>query len=163
MTDGACILAHFSDQEKLIPAAAKLTADETISRWDAVDGHVQMVAWTADSKSARKVMSELAGVDQVITYESSAVARMVAPQDASRSYAYIFLEIEPSKLDQVAESLGAIPEIVTSVPARGGCDFIALVAGETFSRVDAVIRDRIRSLDGILRLKQNRIIDLKQL
>lgn len=163
MSTGACILAHFVDPEKLIPAAAKLTADDAITRWDAVDGHVQLVAWAADVKSARTTITGLAGVDQVTAYESSSIANMTAPQDGSRCYAYLFFEVESSKLDMVARALTEIPEIIATAPARGGCDFIALVAGESFSQVDSVIRDRVRPLDGVLRLKQNRIIDLKQL
>ena len=163
MSTGACILAHFTDPEKLIPAAAKLTADDAITRWDAVDGHVQLVAWAADVKSARTAIAGLAGVDQVTAYESPSIANMAAPQDTSQCYAYVFLEVEESKLDAVAASLKEIPEIIATVPARGGCDLIALVAGDSFSQVDGAIRDRVRPLDGVLRLKQNRIIDLKQL
>src|SRR5512138_2639378 len=142
MSSGACILAHFADQEKLVPAAAKLTADEAITRWDAVDGHVHVVAWTDDAKSARNAMNGLAGVDEIIAYESSSIAKMIAPLDPARSYAYIFLEIEETKRDQVTKALGDIPDVVAFAPARGGCDLIALAAGETFSRVDSVIRDR---------------------
>jgi len=161
MSNGACILAHFADQEKLILAAAKLSADETISRWDAVDGHVHVVAWSADLNAARGSIATLDGIDQVTAYETTTPT--AAPADPSRCYAYVFAEIEEAKRKQVTMALAEIPEIISYTPARGGCDIIALVGGETFSLVDAVIRDRIRPLNGILRLKHNRIIDLKQL
>lgn len=163
MSNGACILAHFADQEKLIPAAAKLSADSAITRWDAVDGHVHVVAWSADSKKARESIAGLNGVDQVTAFEITQPA-LAAPQlDRSLCYAYAFVEIEKSKIDSVSRALAEIPEVISCSSARGGCDLIAIVGGETFSRVDAVIRDRIQPLNGVLRLKQNRIIDLKQL
>ena len=163
MSNGACILAHFADQEKLILAATKLSADRAISRWDAVDGHVHLVAWSSDVKSARGSIAKLDGVDQVTAYETAQATAATAPLDPSRCYAYVFVEAEEAKRIQVGKALSEIPEIVSCTAARGGCDIIAIVSGETFSQVDAVIRDRIRPLDGVLRLKHNRIIDLKQL
>jgi len=163
MSNGACILAHFADQEKLTAAATKLSTDKAISRWDAVDGHVHLVAWSSDAKVARGSITKLDGVDQVTAYETAQATTATTPLDPSRCYAYVFVETEEAKRSQVAKALGEVPEIVTCTTARGGCDIIAIVSGETFSHVDAVIRDRIRPLDGILRLKHNRIIDLKQL
>ncbi len=162
MSNGACILAHFADQEKLVPAAAKLAGDKTITRWDAVDGHVHLVAWSTDGKAARGSISALDGVDRVTVYETTPAA-VTVPADSTRCFAYVFVETESAKRDQVINALGQISEIVSSTAASGGCDVIALVGSETFSHVDAIVRDRIRPLDGVIRLKHNRIIDLRQL
>jgi DNA-binding Lrp family transcriptional regulator len=162
MSNGACILAHFADREKLIPAAAKLAEDRAVTRWDAVDGHVHLVAWSSDMNAARGAVTALDGVDRVTAYETTPAA-VTVPADSTQCFAYVFVETETAKRDQVIKSLGQITEIVSTIAASGGCDIIALVGGETFSRVDAVVRDRIRPLDGVLRLKHNRIIDLRQL
>ncbi|PWB73907.1 hypothetical protein C3F09_04610 [candidate division GN15 bacterium] len=162
MSKGACILAHFADQEKLIPAAAKLSADRAISHWDAVDGHVHLVAWTSEPQAARDSIGTLEGVDRVTAYETAQPSSPIAP-DPALCHAYVFIEAENAKRDQLMKALAGISGVTSVTAARGGCDLIALVSGETFSRVDVVIRDRIRSLDGVLRLKHNRIIDLKQL
>lgn len=162
MSSGACILAHFADQEKLVSAAAKLSADKSITRWDAVDGHVQLVAWSPNSTLARESIARLDGVDQVTALEITPPI-VPAQLDHSQCFAYVFIEIDKSKTATVSTALAGIPEVVSSSPARGGCDLVVLVGAETFSRVDRVIREQIRPLDGVLRLKQNRIIDLKQL
>jgi DNA-binding Lrp family transcriptional regulator len=83
--------------------------------------------------------------------------------DPSLCYAYVFIETEKAKLNSVKKALENIDQVVFCSHTDGGCDLVAVIKGENFSEVDRVIAGKIRVLDGILRLKHNRIIDLKQL
>jgi DNA-binding Lrp family transcriptional regulator len=83
--------------------------------------------------------------------------------DPAMAQAYLFLEVEITKLYKVRTRLTAMPEVLFCSTTRGGCDLVALVTGGTFDAIDHIINDKIRMLDGVLRLKQNYVIELTKL
>lgn len=163
MSNGAFILAHFANQDSLIPAAQKLTGDKSVTRWDAVDGHVNLVVKTGDAGSAGVAIKAIPGVDRMFKYDIQQDFGNGATLDPALCHAYVFIETENGKRDQVCKALQAQDDVLACSATQGGCDLVAIVKGATFTAVDRTVEEKIRLLDGVLRLKHNRIIDLQQL
>ena len=163
MSNGAYILAHFANQESLIPAAKKLTGDKSVARWDAVDGHVNLVVKAGDSDGASAAVKALTGVDRTLRYDIQQDFGNGATLDPALCHAYVFIETENGKREQICKALQARDDVLSCSATQGGCDLVAIVKGPTFTAVDRTVEEEIRPLDGVLRLKHNRIIDLQQL
>jgi DNA-binding Lrp family transcriptional regulator len=164
MTVGSYVLARFSDPEKLLPAIRTVQACVPVQRWHAVDGHVHLVMKVAAPAAALPdQIKRLDGLDRLLTYEIMLDAELNTQIDPAMAQAYLFLEVEITKLDKVRTRLTAMPEVLFCSTTRGGCDLVALVSGGTFDAIDHIINDKIRMLDGVLRLKQNYVIELTKL
>jgi DNA-binding Lrp family transcriptional regulator len=164
MTVGSYVLARFSDPEKLLPAMHTIQSCEPVLRWHAVDGHVQLVMKVATSAAALpESLKRLEGVDKMLTYDILLDMEDDTQIDPAMAHAYLFLEVEITRLDKVRAALAAMPEVLFCSTTRGGCDLVAIVTGGNFDAVEHVINDKIRMLDGVLRLKQNYVIELTKL
>lgn len=164
MSVGAYVLARFSDPEKLLPAMKQVQACDPVERWSAVDGHVHLVMKVkASSAALPEPIRKLDGVDQLMSYDILLDEERNKVIDPAIAHAYVFLEVEHTKLDAMRNQLQKMPEVLFCTTTRGGCDLVALVTGATFDAVDHVIENNIRMLDGVLRLKRNYVIELTQL
>jgi DNA-binding Lrp family transcriptional regulator len=160
----AFVLAKFADSEKLIPAIDRLQHCPPVKRWDAVDGHVQLVLRVDGSASALPDdVARLSSVAQLTAYDIVNVDdRMVSPE-SEETKAYLFIDADPARRDAIMNTVRALPETVCCTSVKGGCDLVAMVKGETISALERTIDEKIRPMDGVLRLKHNHVIDLKQL
>jgi len=163
MSSGAYLLAHVASQEDLIPAAKQLSEIESVTRWDAVDGHVNIILKTSNIAEVKAALESVSGIDQTLAYNITGESGQDVTLDPSLCHAYLFIETEGAKRESIAKTLKSMTEVVSITSTSGGCDFVVVIKGATFSAVDHVINDYIRPLDGVIRLKHNRIIDLKQL
>jgi DNA-binding Lrp family transcriptional regulator len=161
MSAGLYLLARFSDHEKLLPAAKLLEGAKTVARWDAVDGHVHLVV-RARSTAPLDSLKSLGGLEQSARFDISKDNDSGESFDPSLAHAYVFVETEPDKRDAVCQAVTALPEILFCSTTTGGCDLVAVIRGPRFSAIDSTIADKIRPLDGVVRLKHDRIIDLRQ-
>jgi DNA-binding Lrp family transcriptional regulator len=160
MSAGCYVLARFSDLEKLSLAAQELQSNDDVARWDAVEGHVQLVMnlRTPVSGIPSKIMT-MPGVSDLFVYEILTAAE-AKERDASLLYAYVFIEIEKGKRTLVSAALKAAPEVFLVDETEGGCDLVVLVEGNNFEALDRFVNEEINSIEGILRIKYNRVIDL---
>ncbi len=163
MNLGAYCLARFTDPERLIPVATSLAQSDSIAHWDAVDGHVQLVFRTKGNTQVGADLLGIDGIDEVMRYEIVDDGEVGEPYSPELSYAYVFIETEPSKRDSVRALMTAIEDILWSSVTKGGCDIVAVVKGKSFDAVERIVGQKIRILDGVVRMKHDRIIDLKQL
>ncbi|MEW6051161.1 MAG: Lrp/AsnC ligand binding domain-containing protein [Candidatus Zixiibacteriota bacterium] len=162
MSAGAYLLARFTDPEQLLPAVKLLDSLQPIIRWDAVDGHVHLVIKTKPAATPDAIKS-LIGLDELLRYDIVDNGDTGAIFDPSLSYAYVFIEAEACRRESVRESIAALSETHFCSATTGGCDVVAVIRGPRFSAVENTIAEKIRSLEGVLRLKHDRIIDLRQL
>lgn len=161
MSAGAYLLARFSDPEKLLPAAKLLQSADTVARWDAVDGHVHLVVRTHSAAPADSLRS-LGGLEQLARFDITKDNDSGETFDPTLAHAYLFVETEPDKRETVAKAVTALPEVLFCSTTTGGCDLVAVIRGPRFSAIDNIIAEKIRPLDGVLRVKHDRIIDLRQ-
>ena len=163
MSPGALLLARLSDPEKLVPAAEVLEHSEIVECWNAVDGHVDLVAKLTSSPTALlQQMRGLGGITDLNVIELSDETGTFLCSSAL-CYSFAFLEVEPGKVKSIRERLAAIPEVVFCSLKNDSTEIIAAVSGSTFQSVDRIVNEQVRPIDGVLRLKQDRVINLKQI
>jgi DNA-binding Lrp family transcriptional regulator len=157
-------LANISDHERLIPAIEGISTLPGVQSWHAVDGHVNLIVEIeGDTVSMLEHLTAAAGHVPVTLCEVLAENGGIAPLSSDFCHAWVFLDVEGAKVDAVRRQLTESKAVLKTLVARGGCDLIALVEGASFSAIDRLITEDIRPLDGILRLKYNRIINLTTL
>lgn len=163
MTSGAFVLAHFMQPDKLLPVAEHLTRLQPPVTWEAVDGHVHLVARSTDSSSAiAQTLQQHGGQVEVSTF---AIEAFVAIRNGGDQPArvYAFLEIDPTKRAAVRDLVAGLPSVAQIWTVTGGCDLVALLTGEGFSKLEQIIAEQIRPMDGVLRLKHACVIGLTSL
>jgi hypothetical protein len=164
MNVGAYVLARFSDHEKLIPAIARVQQCEHLRYWSAVDGHVNLVVKLKSYLSSPPdLLKKMEGVKELLPYEIQTDHDAGIEFDPRFCYTYLFIESELAKIKAIFDSLNSMGDIVCSSIVQGGCDIIAVVKGSSFLEINRMVDANIRNLDGILRLKADRVIDLKKL
>jgi len=163
MSTGAYVLVKFEDREKLLPAVASLGDLPEVSKWDAVDGHFDLVLRFKDgSSSALEQIKKLEGFSDLATCELQSDEK--EPEySPDHSYSYLFIDTERYQQKAVQSSLRKIENVASVWQSAGACDLVAVVKGENFDHITRVINNEIRPLDGILRLKQDRIIFLDRM
>ncbi len=163
MSTGALLLARISDPENLVPAAELLEQSDIVECWNAVDGHVDLVAkLSAPPTDLLEELHSLSGEQDLDVIEiSDETGKLLC--NPSLSYSFVFLEVEQDKLAIVRDRLSALPQVSFCSTKHDSSEIIAAVNGTTFQAVDRTVNEQIRPIDGVLRLKQDRVINLKQI
>ena len=162
----AILLLNIPDTERLVPVAAGMTSIKNLVSWQAVDGNANLVALIDGSADPLlDFLHKTAGDISMTMCETTPEANdgslpIVSPDTC---WTWVFADIDQSKKNEIRRRLASLPQIPVSWAARGGCDLVALVSGKTLDEVDRTISREIQPLDGILRLKRNRIINLNAL
>ncbi len=73
---------------------------------------------------------------------------------------YVFLEIEKEKLETIYPTLYVNEQVVSCDCAKGKYDIVLLMQGTSFAEIDRNIQNKIKPLDGVLRIKESPIIKL---
>ena len=164
MSTGAYILVKFNNREKLLPAAETIGSLPDVVKWDAVDGHHDLVIkMNSENPASVKEIRKLDGCGELTSCSLKAAPDSEISLSDEHSYSYLFIETERYQQTTVQSLLDKNDAIVFAAPAAGGCDLIALVKGENFDQIDRVVNLDIRQLDGVLRVKQDRIILLDRM
>ncbi|MCX5814552.1 MAG: response regulator [Proteobacteria bacterium] len=77
-----------------------------------------------------------------------------------RASSYVTLEIEKEKLEAIYPALYFNDQVVNCDYTRGKYDMILLMKGTSFSEIGNTIKNKFKSLDGVLRIKEWPIITL---
>lgn len=163
MSPGALLLARLSDPEHLVPAADVLEHSDIVECWNAVDGHIDLVAkLTAPPAALLEQMRSLADAENLHVVELSDESGTMLCDPASCS-CFAFLEVEQEKLASIRERLATIKEVAFCSSKKDSSEIIAAVSGSSFQSVERIIEEQIRPIDGVLRLKKDRVINLRQI
>lgn len=163
MNASALLLARMSDPESLVPAAKVLERSEIVEWWYAVDGHIDLIAkLRAPSRELLNEIRGFAGMQNVQVFELSDGSGNLLCNPSS-CYSFVFLEVEAERLGTIRKVLADLKEVIFCASRRGASELIAVVSGDSFQSIDRIIDDQLRVIDGVLRLKQDRIINLKQI
>ena len=73
---------------------------------------------------------------------------------------YVFLEIEKEKLENIFPTLYMNDQVVSCDHIKGKYDIVLLMQGASFAEIDRNIQNKIKPLDGVLRIKESPIIKL---
>jgi len=158
------LLARVADHEKLVPAARSLNDLPEVEWWHAVDGHVNLVVYLdGDSNLLLSHLTSKVGSVPVTTCEILSNGLSLPALSTDDCHAWVFVDAEPAHLTSIRRSIEGTSGVLCVLATRGGCDLAALIKGPDSAAIDRTINDLIRPLDGILRLKQNHIINLTSL
>ena len=167
MSTGAFALLRFADTGKLLPAVKVFETSDHVSGWHAVDGHNHLVIKLAStSPEFISVLGGLEGLDALelceLTDDASVEDIGNFTADPEKCYAYLYLEVEKDKQNNIIEFLESdhLPFVMLAVTDR--C-LVAVVEADNFTDVKRVADETVRPLDGMLRVKTDLIIDLMQL
>jgi CheY-like chemotaxis protein len=100
------------------------------------------------------IIEAMASVDDVLS-NGSTKDNTLALRDINRSASsYVFLEIEPEKIEAIYPILYFNDNVVSCDYTKGCFDIVLLVKGTSFSDIDRVINQHFKSLDGVIRVKE---------
>ncbi|MDH4157743.1 MAG: Lrp/AsnC ligand binding domain-containing protein [candidate division Zixibacteria bacterium] len=158
------LLVRLDKREKLLSVAQALDQFSQIIRWDAVDGYYGLVIKaTGNPRELSRHLEKLYGVTELSVCELTQDNETTTDGDDERFRSYVFLETDRGKREQIRRFLGESDNVAFCSPCLGKFDGVAVVHGETFDEVDRFLNEQVRPLDGVLRLKQDRIIHLDRI
>jgi len=116
-----------------------------------------------DNPSSVKNIQKLDGCSELTSCTLETVPDREITLSDEHSYSYLFIDTERYQQSAVQSLLEKNDAVVFSAPATGGCDLVALIKGDNFDQIDRFVNNDIRQLDGVLRVKQDRIIFLDRM
>ena len=162
MSAGAYALLRFADTEKLLPAIELLSAFDSIEQWHAVEGHYHLILRiSSQDPKLETAIASLEGLEfHKLCLASESNGLFTA--DPESMAAYVFVEIDENGRDSAVTALRSAEMSFTCL-AFTECGAIGILQKPTFEEVERIVDDSLRTLDGILRVKRDWIIDLTQL
>lgn len=160
MSAGYYLLVRFDDRSKLPRAIETLDGLKSIQRWDAVDGYFSLVV-KADDLSVLDEISQLEGFSETARCEIKTDNERLS--NDSNAASYLFIETEEHRQNSLQNMLEQHEIIKFVSPIIGDFDLVAIIEAETFDKIDRVVNHELRLLDGVIRIKQDRIIHLDRI
>ena len=164
MAAGSYLLVRFENRQKLLEAIDLLQEFDQITNWNAVDGFFSLVLKIKDD--VKPIIDALTKFDSSFSYSqcnliSDGNKKIELSQELSSSF--LFIEADNNFKDALADSLSSIDSVASLEKTEGSFDLVVIVNGENFDQIDRTVEEKIKTLDGILRFKQDRIIALDKM
>lgn len=154
----------FRSPDQLIPGIQAVSQMPAVAAWHAVDGHFHLVLTLREATDGvRDELAALPGVADLRYCPSERELKGAFTPDPALCHAWLTMEVDAAKREDLEQAIPAIAELSLGALAFGACGCVAALSGDTFEEIDAAIDARLRPLDGVLRIKRERIIDLTQL
>ncbi|NOY87947.1 MAG: Lrp/AsnC family transcriptional regulator, partial [FCB group bacterium] len=161
MNNGAYIIIKFDDHEKLLPALQTLSGNQQVSKWDAVDGYYDLIVKLKEYDSSYiEQLKKIDGATELIDCELINDNEHEGNLSSDFLYSYLFIECDKNEQDSLLSTIEKNEAIVFCSSTSGKYNLIAMAQGKSFDDIDKLIDNNIRTLNGVLRLKQDRIIKL---
>lgn len=164
MAAGSYLLVRFENRQKLLEAIDLIKEFNQITNWNAVDGFFSLVLKIKDD--VKPIIDALTKFDSSFNYSqcnliSDGNKKIELSQELSSSF--LFIEADNNFKDALADSLSSIDSVASLEKTEGSFDLVVIVNGENFDQIDRTVEEKIKTLDGILRFKQDRIIALDKM
>ena len=161
MSQGTYMLASFDSADRLLPAVETILTLSGIVRWHAVEGnHNLVVKLGSGTESTVEKLKKLDGLTDLkicpIRQDNEPTGALAETLPA----VYLLMDVESSRKGSLVTELAELDMVRFCSETSGESDLVALATGESFAEIDGAVRNEIRLLDGVLRLRQYRIIDL---
>jgi DNA-binding Lrp family transcriptional regulator len=164
MITHAYVVARFPDTNSMLPAVEAVKNCPGVLRWDAVEGqHNLVMKVLLDGPELPCAIGTLPGVGHIERFDIETDDEGSAMPDAEACHGYVYLDTEPEARDAVRDAMKADPHVVFCSMTTGECDIVALLRGTSFADLEATIGDRLRAMDGVLRMKHDWVINLSHL
>jgi CheY-like chemotaxis protein len=106
------------------------------------------------------VNSIIGTVDKALGREKGNSESTANANFSKSASSYVFLEIEKEKLESIYPTLYMNDQVVSCDNIKGKYDIVLLMQGASFAEIDRNIQNKIKPLDGVLRIKESPIIKL---
>lgn len=164
MSTGAYAFLLFGDSEHLVPGIETVRKLPALMDWHAVDGHYHLaLTLSSADEDLRKELLAMPGVQDLLfcPVEKDIIDGFTA--DNEQCNVWLTMEIDAEKREDLESQLQQIDGAALGALAFGSFGCVAALSGDTFEHIDKIVDRSIRPLDGVLRVKRDRIIDLTQL
>ncbi|HUJ68237.1 MAG TPA: response regulator [Syntrophorhabdales bacterium] len=106
------------------------------------------------------VISLMGSVDEALGRDKE--ENVAAPGQTARTgvSSYVLLETEKEKMEAIYPALYFNDQVVNCDCTQGGFNVVLLVKGTSFGDIDSLIRNKLKTMDGVLRIKEYPIITL---
>jgi CheY-like chemotaxis protein len=150
-----------SDLILLLQAATMDGVNDVIdTRIKKIKGVEDVTLLTVDAPVfADNVTSIMGSVDRVLAKEK-VTENEAAAVGSKRVSSYVLLQIEKEKLEAVYPALYFDDQVVQCDFTRGKYDMVLLMKGASFADIGNTIKNKIKPMDGVLRIKEWPIITL---
>lgn len=158
MANESFFFARFNDRQKLTGAGELLRSLSSVAQWDAVDGFYGLAVRFHQNPEAD--IQKLKSLDGLAESVECPIASEASPRtvDDELCRAYVLIEVAPERIGPIAGAVKKLEEAQYVGRSDGRFGLIAVLQGDTFDALDSAIENKISSLDGVLRLKEGRII-----
>jgi hypothetical protein len=152
-------LARFADPDTFDDAVAAILEFEGVKRWDAVDGHYQIVVKLCDDGTTKlDKVKETFHLAELVSLNIKSDTEPDIDIDRNNCYSYLFVESDSEQREVAIDAIKSLDECFFVNATEGKYDLVVMLKSPTFSRIDAAIETNIAALDGVLRYKQSRVI-----
>ena len=118
MSTGAYVLVKFDNRDKLLPAVQTVGGLNDVSKWDAVDGHHNLVIKLSNNdKSLLEQIQKLDGCVEMTACDLTNDTDKDVTLSEEFSYSYLFIETERYQQNAVQSSLERDDAVVFCSPA----------------------------------------------
>lgn len=166
MTPCVYILARYAKRSQLLAAGEQIRQIPGLVRWDAVDGHYDVVAVAKDRSQNSEIIAafeKTEGIGELKTVHVVEGDKALKAFDPELSHSYVLLETEPTARKELLKQISGIDGVdfcsALLDGAAGDPDMVVFLTTETFASLDSIISNKIQPLDGVLRLKKASIIE----
>jgi DNA-binding Lrp family transcriptional regulator len=126
-----------------------------------VEGVTDVTLLNVDSPMfGENVIDIIGSVDKALGREKEESEVYTNQTARARTSAYVLLEIEKEKLESIYPALYFDDQVVYCDCTRGKYDIVLLMKGTSFTEIGNTVRNKIKQLDGVLRVKEWPIITL---
>ncbi len=159
MTEELFVFIRFGDRTMLPSASTALDQLDGLSRWDAVNGYFNLaIKMTAPSEENFQKLRALEGAEELAVCKVVDHPKTEKTFDPDQCQSYLLLETDADQRDGIQSAISAHRDVLFCHRTDGPYNLVAGVQSRTFDAIDNLVKEHIRPLDGILRLKQDRII-----
>lgn len=171
---GSYALISIGDHEKRLAAIRELCPLEQVIRCDAVDGDYSLVLLMrgAASEDVKEFVDEkvrsidgvenvdICEVELVVEHDGTGTSSRdeTSPEQLPAAESYAFVEVAKDSFEEIFQRIDAIAAVASSEVARGPYSLVVRLHGNDFEELDRLIDNKLRPLDGVLRVRQSRII-----
>ncbi len=109
---------------------------------------------------ADNVIDIMGSVDKALGRDKDENVAASNQMARTRISSYVMLEVEKEKMEGIYPALYFNDQVVNCDCTDGKFNVVLLVKGTSFSEIENAVRNRFKTMDGVLRIKEYPIITL---
>lgn len=153
------LFARFDDRTALDRILDAVEENRTVLNWAATEGSYQLALSIEDSADEAKViMNTVSPPDETIVCPVKKAADNSLTIDPESKYSFLLIDARPDQETSLLEALKSEGTVVQVNQTDGPYNLIAMAKADLFDEIDRLVDSRIAILDGVLRVRQLRVL-----